>query len=136
MVMLSFLLGLAIGLSAAFLGTSLQDWKIRLRNPVGDDEKYLLAVARAAGGRLIVKEDPGTPILALREVADPTRLVTRGQVDRLLNRSLLKRDASGLPGRYSLSPEGWAFVKHLPALPVEIRRAGNWFNSISGRRRR
>jgi len=138
MVALSFFSGLLVGLSAAFLGTSLKGWRIRLHNPVGEEEKYLLAVARAAGGRLIAKEERAgaEPLLILREVIDQRRLIAKGQMDRLLNRGLLNRDASGLPGRYTLSPEGWAFMKKVPPMDVEVRRAGNWFNSISGRRKR
>ena len=130
----SFLLGLLCGLAAALAAASFKGWRVKLRNPLGEDEKYLLNVARAAGGRLIVREVPdgaGITLLHLREVPDQRRLEKRDQLDRLFNRGLLKRDPSGLTGRYALTVEGWTYVKGLAPLPVQVKRAGNWYNSIS-----
>jgi len=133
MVVLSFVLGLLCGLCAVFVGSSFKGWGVKLRNPLGVDEKYLLTAARAAGGRLIVREEPenGLILLRLREVPGHPRMEKKEQMEHLLNRDLLKPDPTGLPGRFLLTATGWAFVKHLPALPVEVKRAGNWYNSIS-----
>jgi len=136
MSIFTFLLGLACGAGLAILGFSFRALRLKRGNPVGADERYLMNVARAAGGRLIVKEErtaSGPPMLRLPEVPDQKTLASKGQVDHLLLRGLLKPDPSGLPGRYLLTPEGWDFVTKLRPLPVVIKRAGNWFNSISRR---
>ena len=137
MLILSFLLGLVCGLAAASLGFSPGAWRLRLRNPRGPDEKYLLNVARAAGGRLLIKEGQdgaGTAQLLLMEVRDPRPLAQKGQVEHLVNRGLLKQDPSGLPGRYMLTPEGWNRLKSLAPEALQLKRSGNWFNSISRRK--
>jgi hypothetical protein len=56
-----------------------------------------------------------------------------GQVECLLVRKLIESDGSGVAGRYHLTSEGWVAVKPLPALPLTLKRTGNWFNSVSGR---
>ena len=132
----TFLLGFVCGVAFASLGFSLPALLLRLRNPIGADERYLMNVARAAGGRLIIKEDPGEsgqPMLRLLEVPDQKPMAGRGQVRHLLNRGLLKPDPSGMPSRYLLTSEGWDFLKRLRPLSVAIKRTGNWFNSISRR---
>ena len=132
----TFLLGLACGLVVACLGLALPGWRLKLRNPVGADERYLLNVARAAGGRLIVKEEPteaGALVLRLLEVPDQKTMGSRGQVEHLLNRGLLKPDPSGMPSRFLLTPEGWDSVKHLTPISLAIKRTGHWFNSVSRR---
>jgi hypothetical protein len=139
MSILTFILGLACGLALSGLGLSPKALRVRLRNRLGEDEKYLLNVARAAGGRLIVREErvgAAPPTLRLREIPDHRVMESRGQMDRLQNRGLVKPDPSGLPGRHLMTPEGWDYVKGLTPLPVEVKRAGNWFNSISKRPRR
>ena len=136
MLVTAFLLGLVCGLCCVFLVSSCRGWLLKLRNPMGDDEKYLMTVARATGGRLIVAEEAtvsGPPLLKLRELPHQRELLQRDQVQRLMNRGLLKPDPSGLPGRYLVTPEGWAYVKHLPVILVDVQRPGSWFNSVSRR---
>jgi len=137
MVILSFLLGLVCGLAAASLGFSPREWRVRLRNPLGPDEKYLLNVARAGGGRLLIREGPdeaGTAQLRLLEVREPRPMAQKGQVEHLVHRGLLKQDPSGLPGRFMLTPDGWNRLKSLAPEALQLKRSGNWFNSISRRK--
>jgi hypothetical protein len=123
---------LVIGVLATLLLVQSRVW-VRLRNPVGEDERYLLMVARAARGRLILLEEAreGRTLLRCREVPGHAGLEPRGQVDRLLRRGLIAVDASGLEGRYALTAAGWTYVKRLPPFQVEVRRPGNWFNSVA-----
>ena len=136
MSMSTFLLGFVCGAVLASLAFALPGWLLKLRNPLGADEQYLLKVARAAGGRLIVKEEPapaGPPVLRLLEVPDQQTLFSKGQVAHLQNRGLLKPDPSGMPSRYLLTSDGWESVKRLQPLTLAIKRTGTWFNSVSRR---
>jgi len=84
------------------------------------------------GGRLLLKEEraaSGQTLLRLLEVPGQKGMEPKGQVDRLLNKGLILKDPSGLPGRFQLSPQGWSYVEDLPPLPVDKKRAKNWFDS-------
>lgn len=136
MDVLGFLAGLLVGLSAVFCRPLIDRLLLRLRHPLGEDEQYLLRAARTGGGRLIFRKDALTavpPQLVLREFPEAKAMACHGQVECLLARKLVEADGSGVAGRYHLTSEGWATVKPLPALPLALKRTGNWFNSVSGR---
>jgi hypothetical protein len=135
MELVIFFVGFGCGLLAAWGGFHLRQQLSRL----GEDEKYLLAAARVARGRLIEKQDQGvsgTPILLLKEFPNPKPIQDKGQISRLVERHLLQADASGIPGRYALTPEGWRASEKLPEFPLPLVRQGSWFNSISRRPQR
>ncbi|HEX9080628.1 MAG TPA: hypothetical protein VF768_00030 [Holophagaceae bacterium] len=132
---LMFVAGFACGLLAAAGGWHLHKGIARF----SEDEKYLLAAARAARGRLILKQDQGpsgNPILLLKEFPNPRPIQDKGQISRLMDRRLLQADASGIPGRFVLTPEGWRRTQKLPEFPLPLIRQGSWFNSISRRPQR
>jgi len=131
MVFVAFLLGFACGLSLLGVRALL---KRGIRLPLGEDEKYLLAAARAAKGRLILKLDSGnsrSSLLLLKEFPNPRRIENTLQIETLLSRKFIEPDSSGLPGRYVLTAAGWAQSKQLPEFPLQLSRQGAWFNSIS-----
>ena len=135
-MIISFLAGLLLGLSALLLKPLLKALGLRFRHPLGEDENFLLRAARTAGGRLIIRKEQsstGTHVLVLKEFADAPRIEQLGQVECLLARELMIPDSSGVSGRYLLTPRGWARVKSLPALALPLRRSGPWFNSVSRR---
>ncbi|MBK8791864.1 MAG: hypothetical protein IPN59_01705 [Holophaga sp.] len=130
-MLISFTLGCLCGLAMGIGGCLL---KGRLHNPLGEDEKYLLAAARAANGRLILRQEKassGTPLLLLKEYPNPRRMEAHGQIDQLLKRKLLIPDPSGIPDRYQLTPAGRQRSEQLPEFPLQPVRQGSWFNSIS-----
>lgn len=133
MVVIAFVLGLACGLSALGLAGL---FRRGFRMPLGEDEKYLLAAARAAKGRLILKQDggSGSSLLLLKEFPNPRRIENTLQIETLLARKYLQPDASGIPGRYTLTTAGWALSQKLPEFPLQpVRSGATWFNSISRR---
>jgi len=126
-----FLLGFSCGLVAMGLW---QHFRQGFTPLLGDDEKYLLAAARAANGRLILKEDrgmSGTPILLLKEFPNPRRIEDKGLLEKLVGRRLIQVDGSGAAGRYLLTARGWTCSQKLPEFPLQPIRPGSWFNSIS-----
>jgi len=134
MVFVSFLLGLACGLAIVSLRSLFRNG---FHLPLGEDEKYLLAAARAASGRLILKQDSGTSgtsILLLKEFPNPRRIENTLQIEKLLARKFIQADASGVPGRYTLTPAGMKCSRTLPDFPLQpVRPGSSWFNSISRR---
>jgi len=131
MILVAFLLGVACGLLLPRLRTLL---KGGLRMPLGEDEKYLLRAARAAKGRLILKQasgSSGSSLLLLKEFPDTRRLENTMQIEKLLARKFIQADDSGKPGRFVLTSKGWAQSKDLPEFPLQPIRQGAWFNSIS-----
>jgi len=135
-IILAFLIGLLLGISVIFIKPILKTQVLRIRHPLGEDEKYLLRAARTAGGRLIVRKEltsKGAYALVLKEFSDAPKMDYTGQVECLLARELMIPDSSGVAGRYIMTPHGWARVKSLPALVLPLRRTGAWFNSISRR---
>lgn len=134
MFFMGFLVGLLCGLAAIMFRSSLDGIVLRLRYPLGADERYLLCAARATGGRLILKtEEPGVApaVILIRDLPGHRYLQRRDQLERLLKRGLLAPDPSGIPGRFMLTPPGWAVIKKLPPLPMEGNSRGSWFNSVS-----
>ncbi|MDP2877386.1 MAG: hypothetical protein Q8O00_14460 [Holophaga sp.] len=126
-----FTLGLICGLTLAAGLWLLRD---RLLSPMGDDEGYLLAAARAANGRLLLRRDQassGASLLLLKEFPNPRRIENRGQIKTLLDRKLLEPDPSGIPDRYVLTQAGQKRAERLPVFPLELVRQGSWFNSVS-----
>ncbi len=133
MVIAAFILGFLCGASLLALRPLLSGGRLR---PLGEDEKYLLAAAGAASGRLILRQETapgGPPLLMLKEYPNPRRMESRDQVQQLLDRKLITPDHSGVPGRYVLTPTGWTRAKRLPEFPLRPVRQGSWFNSISRR---
>ena len=134
MVFIAFLLGFVCGLSALGLRAVL---KTGFHLPLGEDEKYLIAAARAAEGRLILTQGAGTSgtsLILLKEFPNPRRLENTLQVEKLLARKFIQPDGSGLPGHYTLTPAGSAQGRKLPDFPLKPLRPGaSWFNSVSRR---
>ncbi len=132
MVFIAFLLGFFCGLSVLGLRAV---FKNGFSLPLGEDEKYLLAAARAAEGHLVLRLDSGTSgtsLLLLKEFPNPRRLENTLQIETLLARKFLQPDVSGLPGQYTLTPLGWTRSQKLPAFPLQRLRPGaSWFNSVS-----
>jgi hypothetical protein len=134
MVILAFALGLLCGLSVPWLRGA---FRHGLRLPLGEDENYLLAAARAAKGRLILKLEAGSApssLLLLKEFPNPRRIENTLQIEKLLARNYIQPDPSGIAGRYVLTTRGWALSQKLPEFPLQpIRSGATWFNSISRR---
>jgi len=133
-VIVPFCIGFLLGLGVVFFKPLLKLIKLRMQYPLGEDEHYLLRAARTSGGRLIVRKETsstGASIIVLKELPDAKRLDNTGQLECLAARNLIIPDSSGVAGRYVLTSQGWAKVKHLPALALPLRRTGAWFNSIS-----
>ena len=124
---MGFLTGLSVGAGA---------WLLREHAPFGlkEDEKYLLAAAKAARGRLIIRRETastGETLLLLKEFPNPRRIEDHQQIEKLLAMKFLVADPSGLPGRYTLTKVGAKRSDRLPDFPLQPVRAGSWFNSIS-----
>ena len=135
-MIIPFFVGFLLGLSVISFRPLFKAVSLRLRHPLGEDEKYLLRAARTAGGRLIVRREQvasGTHELVLKEFSDAPKMENLGQLECLLARAMMIPDSSGVPGRYVLTSRGWARVKSLPTLALPLRRTGAWFNSISRR---
>lgn len=133
---LAFLLGVLCGLSLALGRSSFRGLMLRLKNPLGEDELYLLCAARLAAGRLILMKGAPGGRLILKEFEDARPMENRGQIQRLLARQLIAPDPSGLSERFILTQAGWDRIRKLPAPPLQMVRKGNWFNSVSGKQRR
>jgi len=131
MILVAFLVGVLCGLALRSLAPFL---KGGFRLPLGEDEKYLLSAARAAKGRLILRQGRGSSspsLLLLKEFPDTKRLENTMQIEKLLARKFIQPDDSGKSGRYVLTAKGWAQSKDLPEFPLQPIRQGAWFNSIS-----
>lgn len=125
----SFTIGLLCGLSLGAV-----PWVLQRHGSLflGEDEKYLLAAARAANGRLILRHDASGPsLLLLKEYPNPRRMEDQGQIQRLIDRKLLAEDPSGTPDRYVLTSAGRKASERLPEFPLQPVRQGSWFNSLS-----
>lgn len=133
---LSFAGGVLCGIAARACWPWLRAAAGKLRFRLSEDEKYLLAAARTAQGRLIFGTDPAsadTTVLLLKEFTQHRSMENRGQVEGLLSRELIEVDDTGVPGRYVLTPKGWNRANKLPPLALVVSRQGDWFNSISRR---
>lgn len=131
MVLFAFILGFICGISILPLRTLLKNG---FALSLSEDEKYLLSAARAANGRLILKQDQGTsgtPIILLKEFPNPRRIEAAGLIEKMVARKLIQLDISGVPGRYTLTSVGWARSQKLPDFPLQPIRPGSWFDSIS-----
>jgi hypothetical protein len=135
----TFMGGFLFGLAARACFPMVKDSLEKVFFRLGEDEKYLLAAARTAQGRLLFGSDPGsadTPLLQLKEFTQQRQIENLGQVERLFSQGLIEVDDSGVSGRYVLTLKGWKRANKLPPLALVVSRQGDWFNSISRRPRK
>ena len=135
----TFIGGVLCGLLAKACYPMVKDSLEKVVYRLGEDEKYLLAAARIAQGRLLFASDPGSadpPLLQLKEFPQERPIENLGQVERLFAQGLIEVDDSGVSGRYVLTLKGWNRANKLPPLALVVCRQGDWFNSISRRPRK
>lgn len=131
MVLLAFILGFISGTSILGLRKLLKNGFVL---SLSEDERYLLSAARAANGRLILKQDrgtSGTPIILLKEFPNPRRIEATGLIEKMMDRKLIQLDISGVAGRFTLTSLGWMKSEKLPEFPLQPIRPGSWFDSVS-----